>query len=235
MPLKVAYKKLRTRKYIQPISRIFAYHLLINVVVDLGCVFVGHGLPKDFRTISKFAWRSRVAHLTNRLAHLDIFVPPAQVIDTVAIFYDPSRHRRLSLRFLSWFLLKQDIQTAEHDSIEDARCALQLYKKDQTFVQENRFEDVLEDIYEAGQRLVSANMARNIFVALTSVDRYNPGLQTSSNERSGTCRQLANLTGATDARETVYSKEPARSSGRVRAEYCRVSYAASTLWRQRLR
>ena len=63
------------------------------VVVDLGCVFVGHGLPKDFRTISKSAWKSRVAHLTNRLAHLDIFVPPAQVIDTVAIFYDPSRHR----------------------------------------------------------------------------------------------------------------------------------------------
>ncbi|KAH8081265.1 ubiquitin carboxyl-terminal hydrolase-domain-containing protein [Filobasidium floriforme] len=121
VPLKVAYKKLRT-------------------LVDLGCVFVGHGLPKDFRTIN-------------------IFVPPTQVIDTVAIFYDPSRHRRLSLRFLSWFLLKQDIQTAEHDSIEDARCALQLYKKYQTFVQENRFEDVLEDIYEAGQRLVSTDMA----------------------------------------------------------------------------
>jgi hypothetical protein len=85
----------------------------------------------------------------------DIFVPPEQVIDTVAIFYDPSRHRRLSLRFLSWFLLKQDIQTAEHDSIEDARCALQLYNKYRTFVQENRFADVLEDIYEAGQRLVS--------------------------------------------------------------------------------
>lgn len=88
----------------------------------------------------------------------DIFVPPEQVIDTVAIFYDPSRHRRLSLRFLSWFLLKQDIQTAEHDSIEDARCALQLYNKYRTFVQENRFADVLEDIYEAGQRLVSSKI-----------------------------------------------------------------------------
>lgn len=33
VPLKVAYKKLR-------------------LLVDLGCVFIGHGLSKDFRTIS---------------------------------------------------------------------------------------------------------------------------------------------------------------------------------------
>lgn len=85
----------------------------------------------------------------------DIFVPPSQVVDTVSIYYDPSRHRKLSLRFLSWFLLKEDIQTAEHDSIEDARCALQLYKKYLGFVEENRFEDVMEDIFETGQRLVS--------------------------------------------------------------------------------
>lgn len=33
VPLKVAYKKLR-------------------LLVDLGCIFIGHGLSKDFRTIS---------------------------------------------------------------------------------------------------------------------------------------------------------------------------------------
>ena len=35
VPLKVAYKKLR-------------------LLVDLGCIFIGHGLSKDFRTISRF-------------------------------------------------------------------------------------------------------------------------------------------------------------------------------------
>jgi hypothetical protein len=29
--------------------------LELTVVVDLGCIFIGHGLSKDFRTISMFA------------------------------------------------------------------------------------------------------------------------------------------------------------------------------------
>ncbi|KAJ9099926.1 hypothetical protein QFC21_003931 [Naganishia friedmannii] len=103
-------------------------------VVDLGCVFIGHGLPKDFRTIN-------------------IFVPPEQVVDTVILYYEPARHRKLSLRFLAWFLLKQDIQLAEHDSIEDARSALLLYKKYLDFIEEGRFKDVMEDIFDAGKRL----------------------------------------------------------------------------------
>lgn len=115
VPLKVAYKKLR-------------------LLVDLGCIFIGHGLPKDFRTIN-------------------IVVPSSQVVDTVSIYYDPLRHRKLSLRFLVWFLLKQEIQLAEHDSIEDARSALLLYKKYLTFCEEGRFADVLDDVYESGKRL----------------------------------------------------------------------------------
>lgn len=38
VPLKVAYKKLR-------------------LLVDLGCVFIGHGLNKDFRIISELPLR----------------------------------------------------------------------------------------------------------------------------------------------------------------------------------
>ncbi|UZJ51756.1 hypothetical protein CBS101457_001076 [Exobasidium rhododendri] len=117
VPLKVAYKKLR-------------------MLVDVGCVFLGHGLKKDFRIIN-------------------IYVPPSQVIDTVDLFQSTSHPRKLSLRFLSWFLLKQDIQSADpsegHDSIEDALAALKLYNLYCQFKKDHRLEDVLEDLYEAGR------------------------------------------------------------------------------------
>jgi len=75
-------------------------------------------------------------------------------MDTVNIYSVPGQRRKLSLRFLSWFLLKKDIQTTTHDSIEDARYALLLYKLYQEFEAEGRFEDVMEDIFVEGQKLV---------------------------------------------------------------------------------
>ncbi|KAI9336523.1 ubiquitin carboxyl-terminal hydrolase-domain-containing protein [Obelidium mucronatum] len=114
VPLKVAYQKLR-------------------YLVDIGCIFVGHGLKKDFRTIN-------------------IIVPPEQIVDTVDIFFIKERQRKLSLRFLSWSLLQSDIQQDTHDSIEDARAALLLYKKYLALTKEGIFEEVLEDIYEEGRR-----------------------------------------------------------------------------------
>ncbi|KAI8829400.1 ubiquitin carboxyl-terminal hydrolase-domain-containing protein [Chytriomyces cf. hyalinus JEL632] len=112
--LKVAYQKLR--------------HL-----VDSGCIFVGHGLKKDFRTIN-------------------IIVPPEQIIDTVDIFFIKERQRKLSLRFLAWSLLRSDIQQDTHDSIEDARAALLLYKKYLALTKEGTFEQVLDAIYEEGRK-----------------------------------------------------------------------------------
>jgi PAB-dependent poly(A)-specific ribonuclease subunit 2 len=85
-----------------------ATYVKLRALADSGVVFVGHGLKKDFRIIN-------------------MVVPKAQVIDTVDLFYVP-RQRRISLRFLAWYLLNIDVQTGHHDSIEDARTALYLYQ-----------------------------------------------------------------------------------------------------------
>lgn len=85
----------------------------------------------------------------------DIYVPPAQVLDTVNLYTSEDHKRKLSLRFLSWFLLKKDIQTASHDSIEDARYALLLYKLWKDFKRDDRLGDVMDDIFFEGHKLVS--------------------------------------------------------------------------------
>lgn len=105
----------------------------LRLLVTLGCKFVGHGLQKDFRIIN-------------------IHVPKDQVIDTVNLFYLESRQRKLSLRFLAWYLLQDYIQQDSHDSIEDARTALLLYKKYKKFKEEGIFEEKLKEIYDLGKK-----------------------------------------------------------------------------------
>uniref|UniRef100_A0A7S3LR56 USP domain-containing protein n=1 Tax=Aplanochytrium stocchinoi TaxID=215587 RepID=A0A7S3LR56_9STRA len=112
IPLRIAYMKLR--------------HL-----VDRGCIFVGHGLNKDFRVIN-------------------IFVPPENILDTVELFY--LGHRKLSLAFLASYLLEEKIQGRIHDSIEDARTALKLYQKYETFRDQGILQEKLHEIFEQGQR-----------------------------------------------------------------------------------
>ena len=50
-----------------------------------------------------------------------------QVVDTVELFHF-KRQRKLSLRFLAGYLLGASIQMDTHDSIVDARTALQLFQ-----------------------------------------------------------------------------------------------------------
>lgn len=115
LSLKMAYKKL---------------WLLLN----LGCVFVGHSLANDFRTIN-------------------IHVPKKQVVDTVDLFFKPSLHRKLNLKFLAWCVLKEKIQEDTHDSIEDATTALKLWRKYQEFVDAGVLEQMLNDIYATGREV----------------------------------------------------------------------------------
>lgn len=139
IPLSPSKRPTKSSDYVSAIQ------IPLTAVVDLGCIFIGHGLAKDFRTIS----RSSLDR-----ADADIFVPPEQILDTVKIYTTPSRQRRLSLRFLAWFLLHTEIQTASHDSIEDAKYALMLYRAYLEYEREGRFEEIMEQIFEEGQRVV---------------------------------------------------------------------------------
>ena len=72
-----------------------------------------------------------------------------QVVDTMDLFY-PGRGRRLSLRFLSAYLLGSAIQGGSHDSVEDAVAALRLYEAYRRLEAEGRAEAVLREMMEWG-------------------------------------------------------------------------------------
>lgn len=151
VPLKAAYKKL---------------WLLLN----LGCVFVGHGLASDFRKIN-------------------IQVPKSQTVDTQYLFFHPSKNRRLSLRYLAWAVFKEYIQEDPtpdtvhgHDSIEDARMALRLWKKFQEYEDAGIVAQMLEEIFREGSKLGFRPPPRNGGVA-TVLSR--PGTAVTMQNNSG--------------------------------------------------
>jgi hypothetical protein len=82
------------------------------------------------------------------------------VIDTVDLYFLRERQRRLSLRFLSWFVLHQNIQTDTHDSIEDARSALMLYTAYQDFEDHGILDEKLDELYREGRKQVGSHSHR---------------------------------------------------------------------------
>lgn len=105
-------------------------YLKLRYLVDSGRKLIGHGLRKDFRI-------------------MNLYVPPAQVLDTVILFRIEGK-RLISLKFLTSMLMKTDIQESTHDSIEDSKAALSLYRKYKQLVKEGRFEEVLDEVYKIG-------------------------------------------------------------------------------------
>jgi PAB-dependent poly(A)-specific ribonuclease subunit 2 len=107
-------------------------YLKLRFFVDRGCIFVGHGLNKDFETAN-------------------IFIPKEQIIDTVELWRLPGQ-RKLSLRFLAAYFLKQDIQDEVHDSIEDAKTALLLYRHYEKELKKGHahLQSVLQQLYSYG-------------------------------------------------------------------------------------
>jgi hypothetical protein len=154
VPLKTAYKKLRLRTW-SSYKTTFSQTDRTRTYSRRPWLCIHWTWPAQRLPYNQYVPRYRRGPPRLICVPPDIFVPPEQVVDTVVLYYEPARHRKLSLRFLAWFLLKQDIQLAEHDSIEDARSALLLYKKYLDFIEEGRFKDVMEDIFESGKRLVS--------------------------------------------------------------------------------
>jgi len=102
------------------------------ILLNLGCKFLGHSMKTDFRVVN-------------------IHIPKAQRIDTAELFWIKEQRRTLSLSFLAWLVLKEDIQIGTHDSIEDSRTALKLYRKYQEFTDAGILRQMLNDIYSRGK------------------------------------------------------------------------------------
>ena len=109
-------------------------YLKLRYLVDSGCTFVGHGLRKDFKMVN-------------------MVVPREQVIDTVDLFHF-KHQRKLSLRFLAAVLLDlTDFQEQTHDSIEDARVALLIYKRYVELRREGKLEETVLEMYRKGKEV----------------------------------------------------------------------------------
>jgi len=115
-------------------------------------------------------------------------VPKSQTVDTQYLFFHPSKNRRLSLRYLAWAVFKEYIQeepTSEtvhgHDSIEDARMALRLWKKFQEYEDAGIVAQMLEEIFREGSKLGFRPPPRNGTAAVLS----RPGTAVTMQNDSG--------------------------------------------------
>ena len=87
----------------------YAYKKL-QLLLNLGYIFVSYSLTNDFRTIN-------------------IHVLKKQVVDTINLFFKHKLYYKLNLKFLAQCVLKEKIQEDTHNSIKDAITTLKLQRK----------------------------------------------------------------------------------------------------------
>lgn len=68
----------------------------------------------------------------------------------------------MSLRFLAHVVLREDIQQITHDSIEDSRTALKLYKKYLEYTDAGVMETMMDNILSEGIKLGFKPPARGL-------------------------------------------------------------------------
>lgn len=107
-------------------------YIRLRHLIDEGCVFVGHGVEKDFQMIN-------------------IHVPEEQIIDTAQLFRLP-HERLIRLQFLSSYFLHQQIQSKSHCSLEDSTMTLVLYYKYLHLQRTASLSQVLSQLYQFGNR-----------------------------------------------------------------------------------
>lgn len=103
------------------------------LLLNLGCIFVGHGLGKDF-------------------LEANMHVPREQIIDTADLFLQRDNSRRLRLAVLAELLLREEVQTGYHDSIEDARTALRIWRKYEEFEDAGIVEHIVNKAYRDARK-----------------------------------------------------------------------------------
>lgn len=137
------------------------------------------------------------------------------MIDTVDLYFLKARQRRLSLKFLSWFVLHENIQIDTHDSIEDARSTLLLYKAYHEFEEQGTFDQKLEELYKAGKQFVSTIFSAfdrdtSVLIALQNWKPPPPEGVTSSTPqpRGSTDSPAPNTPDFTIARDTMVQQTP---------------------------
>ena len=146
-----------------------AVYLKMRALVDAGVMFVGHGLQQDFRVCN-------------------IQVPPSQIIDTLDLFTNDTG-KKMALKVLATHFLGESVQEGEHDSIEDARTALRLYRKYQELTASGEFEEAINSVISGRglpSHLVKGSQAR---APLSSVGDTSPARTVSGTPTPASLQQ----------------------------------------------